>query len=73
MWSFDNSVTEATDYGKVMKQIQEVKHKYMPLMVMSNDFEKTWNEYYEAYNKTDPQVYFDELTAEVRRRCNLGL
>ena len=50
-----------------------MKHKYMPLMVMSNDFEKTWNEYYEAYNKTDPQVYFDELTAEVRRRCNLGL
>ncbi|MBQ6181729.1 MAG: sugar ABC transporter substrate-binding protein [Ruminococcus sp.] len=70
MWSFDNAVTEATDYGKVMKQMQEVKHKYMPLMVMSDNFDKTWNEYEQAYNATDPQVYFDELTAEVHRRCS---
>jgi putative aldouronate transport system substrate-binding protein len=69
MWSFSNTVTEDTDYGKIMKQIDELKHKAMPLMVMSDDFEKSWKDYETEYNKIDTQVYFDELTAEVRRRC----
>lgn len=68
MWSFSNAVTDDTDYGKVMKQIDAAKHKYLPLLVMSSDFEKTWKEYVEAYGKIDSQIYFDELTAEVKRR-----
>ena len=71
MWSFSNAVTEATDYGKIMKQLDNVKHKYMPLMVMSDNFEKSWKEYESEYKKIDSQVYFDELTAEVRRRCGV--
>lgn len=70
MWSFSNSVTDETNYGKVMKQIDATKHKYLPLLVMSNDFEKTWEEYLEEYNSIDTQVYFDELTAEVHRRID---
>ena len=68
MWSFSNSVTDETDYGKVMKQIDAAKHKYLPLLVMSEDFEKTWEEYSTEYGKIDSQLYFDELTAEVHRR-----
>lgn len=68
MWSFSNAVTEDTDYGKVMKQIDAVKHRYLPLLVMSSDYEKTWEEYTSEYAKIDSQKYFDELTAEVRRR-----
>ncbi|SFW49666.1 extracellular solute-binding protein [Ruminococcus flavefaciens] len=69
MWSFSNSVTDETDYGKVMKQIDAAKHKYLPLLVMSNDFESSWEEYVDEYNQIDSQIYFDELTAEVRRRA----
>ncbi|MCR4640232.1 extracellular solute-binding protein [Ruminococcus sp.] len=68
MWSYSNSVTDDTDYGKIMKQIDAAKHKYLPLLVMSSDFESTWEEYLEEYSNIDTQVYFDELTAEVRRR-----
>ncbi len=68
MWSFSNSVTDETDYGKIMKQIDAAKHKYLPLLVMSSDFDKTWEEYTTEYGKIDTQVYFNELTAEVRRR-----
>ena len=68
MWSFSNSVTDETDYGKVMKQIDDAKHKYLPLLVMSEDFEKTWAEYNTEYGKINSKLYFDELTAEVRRR-----
>jgi len=71
MWSFESAATEATDYGKVSKKINDLKHKYMPLMVMSDDFEKTWEEYTTEYNKADPQIYFDALTDEVHRRCGI--
>ena len=70
MWSFSNAVTDETDYGKVMKQIDSLKHKYLPLCVMSSDFENTWNEYKTEYGKIDSQLYFDELTAEVARRSS---
>ncbi len=69
MWSYESASTEATEYGKVLKKINEVKHLHMPLVVMSDDFDKAWEEYVTAYNATNPQIYFDELTAEVHRRC----
>jgi len=69
MWSFESAATEATEYGKVSKQLSDIKHKYMPLLVMSNDFEATWEEYTTEYNKAKPQIYFDALTEEVHRRC----
>ncbi|MDO4862657.1 MAG: extracellular solute-binding protein [Ruminococcus sp.] len=71
MWSFESSVTDATEYGKVSKAINNVKRKYMPMMVMSDDFESTWEEYNTEYNAVNPQVYFDALTDEVHRRCGL--
>ena len=69
MWSFESAATEATDYGKVSKKISDIKHKYMPLMVMSDDFEAAWETYVTEYEQADPQIYFDALTAEVHRRC----
>ena len=69
MWSFEGSVTDATEYGKVKQRLAEIKRKYMPMMVMSDDFEATWEAYCNEYNSADPQVYFDALTAEVHRRC----
>ena len=69
MWSFESATTDSTDYGKVSAHINEIKRKYMPQLVMSEDFEKTWEEYTTAYNAADPQIYFDALTVEVHRRC----
>ncbi len=69
MWSFANSVTEDTDYGKVKANIEKVKLEYLPKIVMSNDFETAWAEYLEEYNKNDVQLYMDALTEEVRKRA----
>ena len=69
MWSFSNAVTDETDYGRIMKQIDALKHKDLPLIVMSDDFDSAWAGYVEEYGNIDSQVYFDELTAEVARRC----
>lgn len=72
MWSFTSSVTDATEYGKVAQSLDRLKRKYLPLCVMSDDFEKSWEEYKKEYNDANPKVYFDALTAEVRRRCEIA-
>ena len=69
MWSFSNSVTDDTEYGRVYKEIDTLKHKELPLIVMSNDFESAWQHYTEQYNNINSELFFDELTAEVARRC----
>ena len=33
---------------------------------------RTWEEYKNAYNKAEPQIYFDALTDEVHRRCGIA-
>ncbi len=71
MWTFSNAMDDSTPGGRVMAQIDALKHKYLPQVVMSDDFESEWAQYKEEYGKIDSQVYFDELTEEVRRRSGL--
>lgn len=68
MWSHSNSMNDSTQGGIVMKQLDKLKHKYLPQVVMSDDFDAEWNEYKEEYAKIDSEIYFNELTEEVRRR-----
>ena len=70
MWSYSNTFTTDTDYGRALKSIEQTKLKYLPNVVMSNDFESVWNEYVTEYEKCNPKVLFDELTREVKRRVD---
>mgnify|MGYP000755121675 FL=1 len=70
MWSYSNTFTTDTDYGRALKSIEQTKLKYLPNVVMSNDFESAWNEYVTEYEKCNPKVLFDELTREVKRRVD---
>lgn len=67
MWSYQNAMSESADAYNVMSQIEAAKHQYLPRLVMQEDFEAAWAEYEAAYEKINPQVYFDVLTEEVRR------
>ena len=51
-----------------MKQITETKHKCLPKVVMSSDFEKEWNNYVTEYNQCNPQDFLNEMQAEVNKR-----
>lgn len=70
MWSFSNAVTTDTDYGTVMKQIDELKHRELPMIVMSKDFDEAWEKYVSEYQNIDTYIYFEALTKEVEKRCN---
>ncbi len=70
MWSYSNTFTTDTEYGKAWSDIDSIKHQYLPKVVMSDDFDSSWDEYMEVYKThSNSKVLFDELTAEVRRRA----
>ena len=69
MWSYTNNFTDDTAYGRAKEQMDNVKHRYLPEVIMSDDFTASWEEYMRAYRACDTNAYFDELTAEIRRRA----
>lgn len=70
MWSYVPD--ENSESGKVSKEIDKLKHHYLPRIVMADDFDSLWKEYCEAYGQINTQVYFDDLTKEIHRRKALS-
>ena len=46
----------------------EIKHEYLPKVVMAADFDAAWEEYMTAYDGCNPQAFLDEMQAELDRR-----
>ena len=69
MWSYSNSMTRATKGGAAWEKINEFKIQYLPLLVMSSDFDSEWERYVEAYNDCDPQAFLNEMQEELDRRA----
>lgn len=75
MWSYTNTWTTDTDYGKAKAKITELKHEYLPraMMAPADQFDTIWEEYMEVYRtEVDIDAYLDELTAEARRRAAIA-
>lgn len=72
MWSFSNSFTTATKGGTAWAKVAEVKHEYLPKVVMDADFESAWNEYMGDYESCNPQDFISELQAELDRRIQMA-
>ena len=68
LWSWSNNIGADTDYGKVWKKMGEVKHEWLPKVIMSKDFASDWEKYQAAYAAVNPQVFLDAAQDEVNRR-----
>lgn len=68
MWSYSNNMTTSTEGGKAWLLMGEIKHEYLPKVVMMDDFEAGWEEYMEAYEGCNPQAFLDEMQTELDRR-----
>ncbi len=69
MWSYSNTFTSDTDHGMAKVNMDEVKHEYLPKVVMAKDFDAAWQDYMEVYNdRVDIDAYLKALKAEVDRR-----
>lgn len=69
MYSFSGSMTTETPGGVAWTKMGEVKHEWLPKVVMASDFDATWTEYMEVYNATNLQDFLDEMQAELERRA----
>lgn len=68
MWSYSNSFTTDTEGGMAWNKIGEIKHEYLPQVVMAKDFDTAWAEYMDAYNSCDPGAFIGELQTELDKR-----
>ncbi len=68
MYSYSNNMTTATEGGTAWIKMGEIKHEYLPKVVMASNFEGAWEEYMEVYNGCNPQAFIDEMQAELDRR-----
>ena len=68
MYSFSNNMTTATEGGMAWTKMGEIKHEYLPKVVMADDFESAWDEYMGAYSDCNPEAFIAEMQAELERR-----
>lgn len=68
MYSYSNSMTTETDGGTAWAKMTEIKHQWLPKVVMANDFEKEWEKYLDAYNACKPEDFLGEMQVELDRR-----
>ena len=53
--------------------MDEVKHEWLPKVIMSENFNGSWDEYMKVLSeRVDMKAYEDALTAEVRRRVDVA-
>ncbi len=69
MYSFSNAMTTETPGGVAWTKMGEVKHEWLPKVVMSKNFEETWEQYMSAYNAVNPQDFLNEMQQELDRRA----
>ena len=68
MYSFSSTMTTSTPGGMAWTKMGEIKHEYLPKVVMAEDFDKAWDEYMKVYEGCNPQAFLDEMQEELERR-----
>ncbi len=83
MWSYSNELkpTHPTDdpngewaegddwpAGIAWQKMGDVKHEWLPKVVMAKDFDSEWGKYMDAYNACKPQDFLDDMQKEVNAR-----
>ncbi|RKI29233.1 extracellular solute-binding protein [bacterium 1xD8-6] len=68
MWSYSNNLTTETDGGMAWTKMGEVKHEYLPKVVMADKFDDAWADYMKAYKKCKPEDFINEMQTELERR-----
>ena len=73
MWSYSNNLTTDTEEGYVWATMADVKHEYLPKVVMAPDFEAAWTEYMDQYtSRCDIDVFLNAINTEIQRRIDVA-
>ena len=63
MYSYSNNFTTETPGGVAWAKMGEIKHEWLPKVVMAEDFDATWAEYMEVYSAAKPEDFLAEMQA----------
>ena len=72
MWSWSNNLTADTPEGYVWVQMGELKHEWLPRVVMSDNFDSEWDNYMAAYGKLGVETFLEAANAEIQRRIDVA-
>ncbi len=61
MYSYSNNFTTATPGGVAWVKMGEVKHEWLPQVVMAKNFNTTWDNYMKEYNACKPENFISEM------------
>ena len=61
MYSVSNNFTTDTPGGVAWTKMDEVKHEWLPKVVMSADFDGIWSDYMSAYEAVSPEDFIAEM------------
>lgn len=70
MYSYSDLLTPETEAGAAWDNMGKVKHTYLPQVIMSDDFESTWQEYMTQYENCHPEAFLAEMQRELERRIS---
>lgn len=71
MYSYSSAMTTDTAGGVAWTKMGEIKHEWLPKVVMAEDFDAAWAEYMEVYEACNPQAFLDEMQVELERRAGV--
>ncbi|SEA81138.1 putative aldouronate transport system substrate-binding protein [Pseudobutyrivibrio sp. ACV-2] len=68
MYTYSSTMTTSTPGGTAWAKMTEIKHQYLPKVVMADNFEQGWNEYMKVYEECKPEDFISEMQTELERR-----
>lgn len=68
MYSYSDTLSLDQEAGRVWKEMEDVKKQYLPVVIMTEDFEDAWKQYMQAYEACQPEIFFAEMQEELERR-----
>lgn len=72
MYTYSSTMTTATPGGTAWALMDEIKHQYLPKVVMADNFETGWDEYMKAYESCKPEDFISEMQTELERRIEVA-
>ncbi len=61
MYSYSNNFTTETPGGVAWAKMGEIKHEYLPKVIMAADFDTAWDEYMGVYSSCKPEDFLSEM------------
>lgn len=68
MYTYSSTLTTSTEAGKAWTLMGEMKHEYLPKVVMASDFDSAWSDYMTQYETCKPEEFIAAMQTELERR-----